>query len=78
MQGLLQYMQHAALMDVTTIHIGKNKRSNFKVLQVYTVKHNTSNINKTTLHLPSFIRMICAFFIVVVAARDVCGILIFA
>ena len=32
MQGLPQYMQNTALMDVATVHIGKNKRSNFRLL----------------------------------------------
>jgi len=32
MQGLLQYMQQTALMAVATVHIGKNKRSNFRIM----------------------------------------------
>ena len=35
MQGLLQYMQHTALMDVATVRIGKNKRSNFRMMNPY-------------------------------------------
>jgi len=28
-------MQHTALMDMATIHIGKNKRSNFRIMNPY-------------------------------------------
>jgi len=35
MTGLLKYMQHTALMDVATICFGKNKRSNFRIMNPY-------------------------------------------